>query len=348
LTALTLGDYESLARARLDRPVWDFCAGGAGEERTLAANVTAFDDVRLRPTVLRGVSDPDLATDLLGARWAAPLAVAPMAFHTLAHPDGELATVRAAASAGVPVVVSTMAGRQFEELAAVAGSPLWLQVYCFRDRSRTRRLIERGQRAGMTALVLTVDTPRIGRRLRDVRNGFRLPAGVTPANLDADGFSSPATHAGTEFDPALDWSVVDWLRSISPLPVLVKGILTAADAARAVEAGVDGVVVSNHGGRQLDGVPATFDALPEIVTAVAGRCPVLVDGGIRRGQDVLACLAVGAAAVLVGRPILHGLAVGGQDGAARVLGILIEELADAMTLTGTSSLADIQPGIIGR
>ncbi|WP_390479853.1 alpha-hydroxy acid oxidase, partial [Frankia casuarinae] len=234
MTALTLGDYENLARARLDRLVWDFCAGGAGEERTLTANMAAFDDVRLRPTVLRGASDPDIATRIFGDRWAAPLAVAPMAFHTLAHPDGELATVRAATSVGMPVVVSTMAGRRFEELVSAAGSPLWLQVYCFRDRFRTQRLIEHGERAGMNALVLTVDAPRLGRRLRDVRNDFRLPPGIMPVNLDGDGFSSPAAHASAELDPTLDWSVIDWLRSISSLPLLVKGILTASDAERAV------------------------------------------------------------------------------------------------------------------
>lgn len=345
---LTLAEYEALARDLLDTPVWDFCAGGAGEERTLGANVAAFDDVWLSPTVLRGAPVPDTVTQILGDRWAAPLAIAPMAFHTLAHPDGELATVRAAASVGLPVVVSTMAGRRFEELSEAAGAPLWLQVYCLRERSRTQRLVERAERAGMSALVLTVDTPRFGRRLRDVRNDFRLPPGITAVNLDRGDFYSPAAHASAELDPALDWSVVDWLRSISSLPVLVKGILTIKDAELAVRAGVDGIVVSNHGGRQLDGVPATFHVLRDIVAAVAGGCPVLVDGGIRRGRDVLACLAAGAAAVLVGRPILYGLAVDGQDGAAAVLGILVDELTDAMCLAGAPSIADIHPGLIGH
>lgn len=346
MIALTLADYERLARDRLDAPVWDFIAGGAGEERTLAANTAVFDQVRLRPAVLRGVVEPDVTTKIFGETWAAPVAVAPMAFHTLAHPDGEVATAAAAAMAGVPFVVSTMASRTFAEIAAVAAAPLWLQVYCFRDRTRTRRLVERAEDAGLSALVLTVDSPRLGRRLRDVRNGFRLPPGTVPVNLDGDGFTSPSAHARAALDPALDWSVMGWLRSISSLPVLVKGVLTAADAARAVAAGVHGIVVSNHGGRQLDGVPATFDVLPEIVAAVAGGCPVLVDGGIRRGRDVLACLAAGAGAVLVGRPILHGLAVDGAAGAAHVLDILVQELTDAMVLTGTPSLAETDRDLV--
>ncbi|GAA4140389.1 alpha-hydroxy acid oxidase [Actinomadura keratinilytica] len=347
MPALTLQDYRRLAQERMERPVWDFFEGGAGEEHTLAANERAFDRVRLRPTVLRPAAGPDTTCKILGRTWAAPIGVAPMAFHTLAHPDGELATVRAAAARGLPVTVSTFAGRACEELAAAAaGAPLWLQLYCFRDRSVTRRLIERAERAGAEALVLTVDAPRLGRRLRDVRNDFRLPPHIVPANLDGGGFSSPAAHARAELDPSLDWSAVPWLRSVTSLPVLVKGVLTAPDALRAVEAGVDGIIVSNHGGRQLDGVPATLEALPEIAAAVRGACPVLIDGGIRRGRDVLACLALGADAALVGRPVLHGLAAGGEDGVGGVLDILLEELQDAMTLTGTRSLADILPDLV--
>jgi isopentenyl diphosphate isomerase/L-lactate dehydrogenase-like FMN-dependent dehydrogenase len=344
--ALTLADYRDQARDRFAPEVWDFCEGGAGEERTLAANLAAFDRVTLLPRVLHPAADPDLSTTILGERWAAPMAIAPMAFHALAHPDGEPATARAAGEIGVPTVVATMSGSSFEEIAEAATAPLWLQVYCLRERSRTARMIERAERAGMSALVLTVDTPRLGRRLRDIRNDFRLPRGITPVNLDGDGFTSPSDHARSELDSGLDWSILGWLRSISSLPVLVKGVLTGQDAVLAVEAGADGIVVSNHGGRQLDGVPATFEALPEIVAAVAGRCTVLVDGGIRRGSDVLACLAAGANAVLIGRPVLHGLAVGGAAGAADVLAILREELSDAMTLTGTPSLAAVRADLI--
>ncbi|MEU5404195.1 alpha-hydroxy acid oxidase [Streptomyces sp. NPDC005963] len=343
---LTLSEFASAARSRLAPGIWDFFEGGAGEERTLAANAAAFDRLWLRPRVLCGTARPETAITILGRSWDAPVAVAPLGYHTLAHPLGELATVRGtAAAARVPVVISTFAGRSIEELAAAGGGPLWLQVYCLRDRAMTRRLVERAEVAGFEALVLTVDTPHMGRRLRDLRNGFRLPPGIVPANLDGHDFTVPAAHAKAEFAP-LDWSVVDWLRSVSPLPVLLKGILTDADAARAVEAGADGIVVSNHGGRQLDGVPATLDVLPEIVTAVDGRIPVLLDGGVRRGRDVLAALALGADAVLVGRPILHGLAVDGDQGVTDVLNVLLGELTDAMALSGLRGLADIDPELV--
>ncbi|MFI9100868.1 aminotransferase class I/II-fold pyridoxal phosphate-dependent enzyme [Streptomyces fildesensis] len=338
---LSIAEYAERARSRTDPGVWDFIEGGAGGERTLAANREAFERVRLRPRVLTGTAEPDLSTTILGRRWAAPLGVAPLAYHTLMHPDGEVATARAAGAAGLPVVVSTFAGRSFEDIAQATDSPLWLQVYCFRDRGTTLRLIQRAERAGFEALVLTVDTPRLGRRLRDLRNEFRLPPHITPANLPAEGadYSSPSAHSRTEMDPGLDWSVIAWLRSASRLPVLVKGILTAEDAERAIAAGVDGIVVSNHGGRQLDGAPAALDALAGIATAVRGRCALLVDGGVRTGADVLASLASGADAVLLGRPVLHGLAVGGGDGVRHVLDLAVGELAEAMSLTGTPSAA---------
>lgn len=204
----------------------------------------------------------------------------------------------------------------------------------------TRGLVERGERADFEALVLTADAPRLGRRLRDLRNGFRLPEGITPANLAGDGFASPGGHALAEFDPAIDWSVIEWMHSISSLPVLVKGVLTASDARRALAAGVDGIVVSNHGGRQLDGAPATLDVLPGIAAAVAGACPLLMDGGIRGGDDVLAALALGADAVLLGRPVLHGLAAGQSEGVRRVLDIVVDELREAMLLTGTPTVEE--------
>ncbi|KAF0849415.1 alpha-hydroxy acid oxidase [Nocardia caishijiensis] len=343
---LTLSDFASSAEAVLAPEVWDFFEGGAGEERTLAANVDAFDRLWLRPLVLRGVGRPETATTILGRRWDAPVAVAPLAYQTLAHADGELATVRGiAAAADVPVVISTFAGRGIDELAGIGGE-LWLQVYCLRERAITRRLIERAVDAGFAALVLTVDTPHMGRRLRDLRNGFRLPIGVRPANLTGADFANPAEHAKAEFDHGLDWSVVDWLRSVSPLPILLKGVMTDIDAVRAVDAGADGIIVSNHGGRQLDGVPATLAVLPEIADAVSGRVPVLLDGGIRRGRDVLAALALGADAVLLGRPILHGLAVDGSRGVTDVLRIVLDELTDAMALAGLRSIADVGPDLV--
>jgi (S)-3,5-dihydroxyphenylglycine transaminase len=344
---LTLEEVAGLAREHLPPPVWDFVAGGAGEERTLTANRDVFDRVWLRPRVLTGAGRPGLGTHILDHGWAAPIAVAPLAYHTMAHPDGETATARAAGQRGLPVVVSTFAGRTFEDIAAVAAAPLWLQVYCFRDRATTRAVIERAERAGFAALVLTADTPHLGRRLRDVRNGFVLPPGVTPANLAAGDYSSPAAHGRAELDPDLDWSVIAWLRSITALPILVKGVLTGEDARLAVDAGVDGVIVSNHGGRQLDGAPPALRVLPEVVRAAAGRGPVLLDGGIRRGTDVLVALALGADAVLVGRPVLHGLAIGGAGGVGRVLDILVEELTDAMTLAGLGAVKDAGPGLVG-
>jgi (S)-3,5-dihydroxyphenylglycine transaminase len=346
MRVLTLRDYARLAKERLDAPVWDFFAGGAGEERTLAANLEAFEQVRIRPAMLRAVGEPAIETKILGRTWGAPVGIAPIAYHTLAHPDGELATVRGATAAKVPLVVSTFAGRPLEQIAAEAGVPVWLQVYCFRDRSITRELIERAERAGLGALMLTVDAPHLGRRLRDVRNDFRLPPGIVPGNLEGMDFSAPAAHARSEFDPYLDWSIVEWLREVSELPILLKGILTGQDAARALDAGVDGIVVSNHGGRQLDGVPATLDVLPEIAAVVNGRIPVLLDGGIRRGLDVLAALALGADATLIGRPILHGLAVDQDKGVAEVLKLLIDELTDTMTLAGVSTIADVGPDLV--
>ncbi|MEV7289390.1 aminotransferase class I/II-fold pyridoxal phosphate-dependent enzyme [Streptomyces sp. NPDC093252] len=349
-TPLTLPDYAALARHRMEPDVRDFVDGGAGDERTLAANTAAFDRVRLRPRVLAGVARPGLGTRILGRDWSAPIAVAPLAYHTLVHPDGEVATAAAAGAAGVPLVVSTFAGRTFEDIAQAASAPLWLQLYCFRDRGVTRALIERAERAGFEALVLTVDAPLLGRRLRDLRNGFRLPPGIVPANLTAGpgaaGFASPGDHARAEFDTALDWTVVEWVRSVSPLPLLLKGVLTADDARRAVRAGVDGIVVSNHGGRQLDGAPATLDVLPAIAAETAGRCALLLDGGVRRGGDVLAALALGADAVLLGRPVLHGLAAAGREGVADVLGIVTGELAEAMTLTGCPGVADATPALV--
>jgi (S)-3,5-dihydroxyphenylglycine transaminase len=345
-TALTLADFARLAEARIAPQIRDFIDGAAGDERTLAANLEVFDRVRILPRILTGTGVAETAVRVLGRTWAAPIGVAPMAYHALVHPEGELATVRAAGAAGLPTVLSTFAGRTFKELGAAADGPLWLQVYCFREREHTRRLIRDAEEAGVEALVLTVDTPLLGRRLRDLRNGFRLPDHVRPANLPEGEYDDPAAHTRLRMDQALDWSVIDWLRSVSPLPLLLKGVLAAADAARAVDSGADGIVVSNHGGRQLDRAPAALDALPAVAAAAAGRCVVLLDGGVRRGVDVLAALASGADAVLVGRPVLYGLAVAGSEGAGRVLEILKEELRESMTLAGAGGVAHVGPHLL--
>lgn len=344
-------DYQALARRRLAPEVWDFIEGGGGAELTLAANREAFDRVRLRPRVLVDVSVVDTTTTLLGSTLAAPVGIAPMAYHQLVHPEAEVGTAMGAAKAGALYVVGMFASRTFEEIAATATSPLWLQLYWLRRRDVMADIVARAEACGYQALVLTVDAPVIGRRLRDLRHGFAVDPGVAAINIDRElmasthqrrsGESAIATHARQSFDPSLSWTDLAWVREHTRLPLILKGILTGADAARAVEHGVDGVIVSNHGGRQLDGVPASLPALAEVVDAVAGRCPVLVDGGIRRGTDIFAALAVGADTVLIGRPVLWALAADGGTGVASVLALLREELAHTMTLAGTPTLSDV-------
>jgi 4-hydroxymandelate oxidase len=348
---LTLRDYRRPARRRLDPAVWDFVEGGAGSERTVAANRRAFGRVTLRPRVLVDVEQRDTGLDLLGARLGTPVGVAPTAYHRLLHPEGETATARGAGTAGALYVVSVYASRTLEEIAADATGPLWFQLYWLRERAVLAALAERAAAAGCRALVLTVDAPLLGRRHRDARNGFALGPGITAANLDAAltatahragaGRSALATHAAEAVDASVTWADLRWLRGLTGLPLVLKGILTAEDARRAVEHGADAVIVSNHGGRQLDGAPAALRALPEVVEAVGGHCPVLLDGGVRGGTDTFAALALGARAVLLGRPVLWGLAADGSAGVAGVLGLVTEELAHTMALTGRPQLAAI-------
>jgi 4-hydroxymandelate oxidase len=345
---VTVADFETAARAAMDPTAFDYYAGGAGSERTLAENQRAFERVALRPRVLAGVSTVDLTTTILGERFAWPVGLAPTAFNALGHADGELAAARAAGARETLMCASTIASYPLEEIAGAATGPLWFQLYVYRDREVTRDLVRRAEAAGYRALLLTVDTPRLGRRERDIRNRFSLPAHIRIRNLErysragATGWSGESSF--TEYvhrflDPSLTWESVDWLRSITRLPVLVKGILTAEDATLAFSHGASGAIVSNHGGRQLDGAIATIDALPEVVDAVAGRGPVLIDGGIRRGTDVLKALALGATAALIGRPYLWGLAAAGERGVARVIDLLRAELDLAMALSGCPSVA---------
>ena len=299
-------EFEALARERMEPSAYDYYAGAAGDERTLAENRLGFDRVVFRPRVLVDVTRIDPSVDLLGARLSFPVMLAPTAFNRLGHPDGELAAARAAGAAGTLMVVSTIASSTLEEVAAHATGPLWFQLYVYRDRDVTRGLMRRAEAAGYRALVLTVDMPRLGRRERDVRNRFTLPPGVTIRNLEVAG-RPDATSWGADssfneyvhslLDASLTWDAIGWLKSLTKLPIVIKGVLTAEDAERAVAAGVAGMIVSNHGGRQLDGAIATIDALPDIAEQVAGRVPVLLDGGIRRGTDVLKALALGARAV---------------------------------------------------
>lgn len=328
-------DYERLARERLAREVYDFVAGGGGSEWTVRENVLAFDRWAIRPRVLRGVTEAGTRTEILGASLSMPVMIAPWAYQGFIHPDAEPATARAAARIGTVMVVATPAEKRLEAIVAAApDAPRWWQLYVFEDRAFTEEMLHRARDAGYRAIVFTVDLPVLGTRHRDRRNALSMPDTVRPSR--------------DRYDPKLTWDDLAWIREHAPLPVVVKGILTAEDARLAAEAGADGVVVSNHGGRQLDGVLASIEALPEVVDAVGGRIPVLLDGGIRRGTDVFKALALGAGAVLIGRPAAWGLAVDGEDGVYRVLEMLREELETAMVLAGCGGLADITPAMVAR
>jgi 4-hydroxymandelate oxidase len=352
---INLQDFEQAAFDVLDKTVFDYYAGGADGEITLRAARSDWDSIYLRPRVLRDVSQRDLSAVILGQQRSLPLILAPLAMAAMSHPEGELAVARAAGAFGVPMSLSTFATYAIEDVAPVAASPLWLQLYVYKDRAITRRLVERAEAAGFSALMLTVDVPVPGNRERDQRNPFRMPPGLKLKNLaefqrgtvsDVQDDSAIAAYAQSQLDPSLSWDVIDWLRSISKLPVLVKGILRADDALLALEHGASAVIVSDHGGRQLDTVIPAVYALREIAAAVDGRCEVWIDGGVRRGTDIVKALALGANAVLIGRPVLWGLAVNGELGVHQILKILREEFDRAMALCGCRSLHEITPDLI--
>jgi 4-hydroxymandelate oxidase len=334
--------------------VWDYVAGGSGDEVTLRGNRAAFDRWRLLPRVLRGLREVSTATTVIGQDISLPVLIAPSGRHRLCHDAGERATARAARAAGTIYVVSTAATLAIEEVAAEAG-PWWFQLYVYRDRGLTRELVTRAAAAGASALVVTVDVPMRGRREAEERSRFAMPPGVATAHLVApEGTLVPAGTKSTAvaaevnavFDPTLNWDDLDWLASLSPLPVLLKGILHPADAARAVEYGTRAILVSNHGGRQLDSAVAALDALPAVVEAVADRGEVFVDGGVRRGTDILKALALGARAVLIGRPIHWGLAIDGETGVRHVLELLRAELALDLMLCGLGSPGEVDRSLI--
>jgi 4-hydroxymandelate oxidase len=361
---VNLFDLEALARERLAGMAFDYYASGAQDEITLKANRAAFERLELAYRVLVDVSRRDASTTVLGQRIAAPFLVAPTAFHRLADPAGEAATARAAGRAGTVMILSTLSNVPVEEVVAAASGPVWFQLYVYRDRGITAELVARVAAAGVGALVLTVDAPLLGRRERDVRNRFHLPAGLTVANLLPEGLgelpeqpgdSGLAAYVASLLDPSLSWDDLDWLRSLTELPVLVKGIVRPDDACEAAARGAAGIVVSNHGGRQLDTAPATVEVLPEIVAALAARpggappgFEILLDGGVRRGTDAVKALALGARAVLVGRPVLWGLAAGGEDGVCRALGILQGEFDLALALCGCPTVGDITADLVRR
>lgn len=346
-----VADFERLAESRLEPGAFGYYAGGAGDERALAGNVAAWERLRLRPRVLVDVAEVTTETTVLGTPVSMPLLVAPIAIQRLAQPDGEPGMAKAAAAAGTLMCLSTLATATPEEVAAAApGAPRWFQLYVFRDRGVTRAFVEQAAEHGYGAIVLTVDAPRLGRRERDLRTGFRVPEEITVPSMAAlhsleGGGWEGATPLEllAAIDPSLTWNDLEELRSLSSLPLVLKGIQTAEDAELACTHGVDAIVVSNHGGRQLDAVAPTAELLPEVVGAVAGRMEVYVDGGVRRGSDVVKALALGARAVLAGRAPLWGLACEGEAGATRVLQLLRDEIELALALCGCTA-----PGSVTR
>lgn len=342
---VNLSDYETQARKILDTPVLDYFDGGANDEVTLRENPSAFARIPLHYRVLRGTDGRDMHTRVLGHELRTPIIAAPVALLGMALPDGDAVAARAATAAGSIFVLSTLSTTPVEQVVDAAIGPVWFQLYVYKDRAASEALVKRVEAAGCSAIELTVDAPVLGLRERDVRNAFALPDGLLVPNLTADARRPNAAFAAM-IDPGLTWDDVAWLRSITTLPILVKGIVRADDAERAAEAGASGIVVSNHGGRQLDTAPATIDVLGSITQAVGNRINVLFDGGIRRGTDVVKALALGARAVQIGRPVLWGLATDGQEGVAHVFNILQQELDVAMALCGCRSLDEITSDLV--
>jgi 4-hydroxymandelate oxidase len=361
---LNIADYARAAQGAVPKDVLDYFEGGALDEITLRENTAGWERLRLYYRVLAGVGERKLETSVLGQRISMPIVVAPTAFHRLACEEGEIATARAAKKAGTLFILSSLSNTAMEKVFAdppspssgVTGgrSPKWFQLYVYKDRGITRELVQRAEAAGAEAIVLTVDAPGLGTRERDSRNSFRLPDGLAVENLAPLGKgtmpivegSGLAAYVRKNFKSDLGFDDLDWLCGCTRLPVVVKGVCRGDDARRATEHGAKAVVVSNHGGRQLDTAPATCEVLPQVVEAAGDRCEVYVDGGIRRGSDVLKAIALGARAVLVGRPILWGLAVGGEEGATDVLEILRRELDEAMLLCGCTGLSDIDRALL--
>jgi 4-hydroxymandelate oxidase len=355
----SLGDFEEMAKTKLPHMAWEFFNGAVADEITMRWNKEAYQKIRLKPRILVDVSKLDTRVALFGQEHAFPILLAPTAYHKLAHPEGELATARGAGAANATLIVSTVATTSIEDIAGVAKSPLWFQLYVQQDKGFTKSLVERAEAAGCKAICLTVDTPISGARNREQRAGFTLAPNLERPNLKGlkihgvDASTAAEGHNPTGggiysavLDPQLSWKDVEWLKSFMKVPLLLKGVLNPDDADHAVQAGVSGIMVSNHGARNLDTVPATVDALPQVVEKVAGRVPVIVDGGVRRGTDVLKALALGANAVMIGRPYVYGLSVAGGDGVAAVVHILQREFEMAMALTGRPTIKSIDRSVL--
>ena len=355
LDVLNIFDLERLAKERLPVLAYDYYRSGAWDETTLKANREAYEKLKIHYKILVDVEKRDLSTTIFGQHVDFPILVAPTAFHKLAHPDGELATGRAVVKAKTIMTLSSLSTTTIEEVAEATNKTFWFQLYINKQREYTRDLVARAEIAGAKALVVTVDTPLWGRRERDVRNGFHLPPGLSAINLvkyQQDGIAKGQSGAGLGqsfawmLDATLQWKDLDWLASITKLPIIIKGVCRVDDAIKATEHGIKGILVSNHGGRQMDSAPATIDVLPAIVDAVGNRTTVLMDGGIRRGTDAMKALAQGAKAVLVGRPVLWGLAAGGQQGVEKALSMLREELDLGMALSGCRNLKELNRSLL--
>jgi 4-hydroxymandelate oxidase len=351
---LNVADYGRAARARLSKEVCDYYEGGALDEITLRENTAGWERLKLYYRVLAGVGPRDMSTTVLGQPVSMPILIAPTAFHRLACQTGEIGMARAAKKAKTLFILSSLSNTAMEAVFAEAGSPRWFQLYIYKDREITLELVKRAESAGAEAIVLTVDAPGLGTRHRDTRNNFQLSDGLTVENLAPLGKgkfpevkgSGLAAYVRDNFKQDLGWGDLDWLCSSTRLPVVVKGVCRADDARRAADHGAAAVVVSNHGGRQLDTAPATCEVLPHVADAAADVCEIYVDGGIRRGSDVLKAIALGARAVLVGRAVLWGLCVAGEQGALQVLEILRRELDEAMLLCGCTRLSDIDRSLL--
>jgi len=347
---INLFEFEAVAKERLPKEEYDYIAGGATDELSVERNRRAYESWALRPRVLRDVSALDLSTTVLGTKVNLPVLIAPCGGHKRAHPDGEFATYRAAASVGTIMAVSANAGSSFEELAGAAAGHLWVQLYPFRDRELTRDWLARAKAAGYEAVCVTLDSQWPPKRERNIRNNYRRTRGVNYPKPGAESVNAPrpGRGAGEGADPAATWKDLEWIKSATDLPVVAKGIMTGEDATLCAEAGADGVIVSNHGGRHLDNTLATIEVLSEVVEAAQGKMEILLDGGIRRGADVVKAIALGAKAVFIGRPLFWGLAGGGEHGVVRVLEILREEIEITMAKCGRPTIASIDSTVVAK
>ncbi|KAK1414212.1 hypothetical protein QVD17_29953 [Tagetes erecta] len=339
-------EYQELAKQALPKMYYDYFAGGSEDQHTLRENIDAFQRIIIRPRILVDVSKIDMSTTILGYKTSSPIMIAPTAMHKLAHPEGEILTAKAAAACNVIMGLSFMSTCTIEEVASSCNAVRFFQIYVYKRREISTLMLKRAEANGFKAILLTVDTPKLGRREADIKNKMIAPQlknfeGFVSTEVDDSEGSNLEAFASRIFDPSFSWKDIAWLKSITKLPIMIKGVLTREDAIKAVEIGVEGIIVSNHGARQLDYVPATISVLEEVVAAVQGRVPVLFDGGIRRGTDVFKALALGAHAVMIGRPVVYGLAAKGEYGVRRVIEMLKDELELTMALAGCPTLNDI-------